>query len=224
MWHSTCAPFCIHISSLALCMRENHAWRCAAAQRHLISAGFCRLASAPSVIMFSIRISFLFCLISCAASQPMFPDGVAAIMNSMSARQASIMSSAGDDAGKVKELARGGSASIQAGLVQEAAGRDLQQAPLLTKSVNNDVSACVCVCVCAVTGRLCQRACPRVEVRLRRGLSAGHDRVPARLDPEPGAVSLPQGTRARVQQRCRPRRQAPVSLPTVTMDSAQQPI
>ena len=60
----------------------------------------------------------------------MFPDGVAAIMNSMSARQASIMSSAGDDAGKVKELARGGSASIQAGLVQEAASKDLQQAPL----------------------------------------------------------------------------------------------
>ena len=81
---------------------------------------------AMRLITFEI-LGFYFGSVGHVGAQPIFPDGVAPIMKSISARQKTILSSAGDDKDEVRELVRGGSVAVHDGLLEEAAKSDLQQ-------------------------------------------------------------------------------------------------
>merc|ERR1719181_1006348 len=72
---------------------------------------------------------FSFLLYALAAqSQPTFPDGVAPILESVKARQISIVGIGGDDSEKVAKLAQHGSASLEEDLVEELVQSDLAKA------------------------------------------------------------------------------------------------
>ena len=67
-------------------------------------------------------------LLAFVDAQPIFPDGVSSVMNSVSTRQKGITSTLKDDSDKVSALVRGSSTAIQGDLLEEAVQQDLQQA------------------------------------------------------------------------------------------------
>ena len=71
--------------------------------------------------MFPMAYAFLFAAcIACSSSQPVFPEGVAPLLASVSEKQKSATAST-DDADKVNALAQGAGAAVQEDLAEEAA-------------------------------------------------------------------------------------------------------